>query len=70
MGVMTCYRKGCDNIMCNRYSANYGYICDDCFKELVRRGPLVKIDDFMATKKEDHAVEEAEARYNVVFPLN
>ena len=34
MGVMNCYRKGCDNIMCDRHSDEYGYICYECNKEL------------------------------------
>lgn len=35
MGVMRCSREGCKNIMCDRYSQEFGYICNDCFSELV-----------------------------------
>ena len=35
MGVLACSREGCNNIMCHRYNGNYGYICGDCFNELV-----------------------------------
>jgi len=35
MGVKQCDRRGCGNIMCRRVSQKYGYICDECFKELI-----------------------------------
>jgi len=38
MGVMQCDRLGCQNICCRRYSIHYGYICNDCFEELVDSG--------------------------------
>lgn len=34
MGVMACRRNGCENILCDRYSVEYGYICDTCFEEM------------------------------------
>lgn len=34
MGVLACDRAGCENIMCDRLSHIYGYICDECFDEL------------------------------------
>jgi len=49
MGVLACDRKGCENIMCERYSSNYGYICYDCFKEL--KGSSQSIKEFMMTDK-------------------
>jgi hypothetical protein len=30
MGVMTCSRRDCDEIMCNTYIPDVGYICNDC----------------------------------------
>lgn len=36
MGVMQCNRLGCGVILCKRYSPKYGYICDECFEELVQ----------------------------------
>jgi hypothetical protein len=33
MGVMSCVRNGCDNIMCDTYIDNIGYVCYDCQKE-------------------------------------
>lgn len=35
MSVLACRRAGCENIMCDRYSTQYGYICEECFEELV-----------------------------------
>jgi hypothetical protein len=33
--------------MCDRYSSRYGYLCGDCFAELVDKGDDVDIDDFL-----------------------
>lgn len=33
MSVLACSRAGCHNIMCDRLSKDYGYICDECFTE-------------------------------------
>ena len=33
MGVMACYRKGCDGIMCHTYIDDIGYVCYDCQRE-------------------------------------
>lgn len=35
MSVLACDRRDCENVMCDRLSLRYGYICDDCFNELV-----------------------------------
>ena len=67
MGVMNCSRKGCENIMCSKYSHEYGYICYECFSELVETGPTTDISEFMSTEKGSKRIEEARARYAVVF---
>ena len=62
MGVKQCFRRGCDNIMCNRYSDKHNYICNECFDELVRKGGNISISKFMETVKPetvDSATEEA-----------
>jgi len=51
MGVMECNRKDCDNIMCNRYSQRFGYICDECFEEL--KCSHMPIAMFMSVAKND-----------------
>jgi hypothetical protein len=62
-----CDRNGCDVIGCIRYSDRYGYICDDCFEELLfwRGG----IDEFMYTIKYPQDEKEArKAYFEKVFP--
>jgi len=47
MGVMTCSKNGCENIMCSRYADDIGYICYDCFNDLEqfqKRNPSIDID--------------------------
>jgi len=69
MGVLSCDRNGCDRIMCDRYSSEYGYICWECFDELVASGPTTDIEVFMnsLTRINRDTKEESQARYNVVF---
>jgi hypothetical protein len=33
MGVMSCHRKGCNNIMCDTYIPQIGYVCRECQEE-------------------------------------
>lgn len=33
MGVMECSRRKCDNIMCDTYVPDQGYICNECLYE-------------------------------------
>lgn len=69
MSVLQCDRRGCDNIMCDRYSGTYGCICSDCFDELCALGPEASISSFMYTPKtEKHSEAEAYARFNAAFP--
>jgi len=51
MGVMRCDRNGCGIIMCDRYSYEYGYICDRCFEDLLEQlgsGTVEDIKEFMS----------------------
>ena len=50
MGVMACDRNGCENILCDRYSHRYGYICNDCYDELV--DSEMEISEFMESPKD------------------
>ena len=72
MGVLACNRRGCPNIMCDRYSHTYGYICSDCFIELCDK-PNISIREFMNTEKDDGFVPdikgEWEKHLNVQFPM-
>lgn len=49
MGVLACDRNECENIMCDRYSREYGYICNECFVELVNSG--ISFEFFMYSQK-------------------
>ena len=33
MGVMSCYRPNCENIMCHVYVDGVGYVCHECETE-------------------------------------
>ena len=46
---MQCDRKGCENIMCDRYSLTHGYICYDCYEELINSDKPIVV--FMNTRK-------------------
>jgi len=35
MGIKACHRAECENIMCDRYSPNFGYLCYECYSELM-----------------------------------
>jgi hypothetical protein len=37
--------------MCNRYNKNYGYICDECFKEAEEKN-IKDIKKFMDSEKD------------------
>jgi len=53
MGVRECFRKDCENIMCDHHSSEHGYICNHCLTEL--REDCMKyssITEFMSTPKQ------------------
>ena len=50
MGVRGCCRNCCSNVMCDKYSSKHGYICNDCFKELLNCD--LSIIEFMDSEKE------------------
>ena len=52
MNLMECGRKGCANNACGRYSPVYGYICNECFSELVNLGIRADMAAFMASPKD------------------
>lgn len=63
-----CSRNGCDKIGCMRYSKRYGYICQECFDDLVKSGPMTEIFKFMTSPKPKPTdIGESKARYNYVF---
>jgi len=62
MSVMSCARNGCKNIMCYR-SCRYGYICNECFDELVLSGPETNLELFMKSIKTYNCEKEKEAAF-------
>jgi hypothetical protein len=71
MGVMPCNRKNCENILCDRYSQTYGYICNECYHELVESD--LQILEFMESDKNGAILDEVEDRERVlnnVFTLS
>ncbi len=56
MGVMECSRAECPNVMCDRYSPEYGYICNSCFDELGKNSNDC-IATFMSTPKTEAETE-------------
>lgn len=68
MDVQNCTRYKCETVMCERHSSEYGYICEDCFDELVKTGATTNIEKFLdMEKKKSVDLGEAKARYNYVF---
>ena len=67
MGILPCSREGCENVMCDRLSS-VGYICHECFDELVELG-VPDIDDmetqylekFLDSPKGSKAFNEVDA---------
>jgi hypothetical protein len=70
MGVMECDRVGCTNILCDRWSPQYGYICDECFDELVTLGRGVNVEEFMADKKPCSVEDDPYEYYDRLFSRN
>lgn len=71
MGVLQCNRNGCENIMCDRLSHTHGYICFECFEELVSLGIETHPDDFMKSKKnksETFDLDFSRSYFSGVFP--
>ena len=66
MSVLACDRNGCKNVMCDRYDYNYGYICDECFEELVATDPS-NIGSFMWTSKTDPPKMRTREQYEYIF---
>lgn len=67
MGVLKCDRRGCENIMCDRLSRTYGYICSDCFQELVSKGSKTNIESFMDSSKPVESEEDSYEFFNEEF---
>jgi hypothetical protein len=55
--------------MCGRFSEDFGYLCWECFSELVGLGVQTDIDEFMHDPKRATINEEASLVYfDKLFP--
>jgi len=54
--------------MCDRCSLEHGYICDECFGELIASGSTTNIATFMDGEKSPDLSREAFDRYDAAFP--
>lgn len=71
MSVLRCSRYGCENIMCERHSHRHGYLCEECFGELVSLGTATNIAGFLETPKSDRvepSKEDPRQYFSRVFP--
>lgn len=68
MSVLTCNRNSCGNVMCERYSIQYGYICDECFAELSTKRIPTSIARFMASTPAENREFDTEAYFDTEFP--
>lgn len=55
MGVLQCSRRGCDNIMCDIYVPQIGYVCNECREEFIFR---MKVRDLRYDSEIHAALEE------------
>ena len=71
MSALECNRDGCTTAMCDRYSHDYGYICDECFAEMVFTdcGGL-SIDTFMQTTPNRQYLRDRQGFYDAIFPAH
>lgn len=71
MGVMSCHRSYCENIMCSTYIQEVGYICGECqeefeeylkkkgFGEKLSKGEMMRqLKAFMKTDKDSFSEGE------------
>ena len=70
MGVLNCDRKGCDNVMCDRLSYEFGYICDRCFDELCEIGNVHDVVGFMATPPKPYDKVDMTPVFEQIFPIS
>jgi len=56
--------------MCDRYHYEYGYICDECFNELVSLGVHQDIDEFMQARNYNSPpFDVAYQHFNNIFSI-
>jgi hypothetical protein len=69
MSVLSCTRAGCENIMCDRFSPQHGYLCSECFEELVGMGAEADIYSFLDSVPRKKPDTRGYEKWNEVFPV-
>lgn len=69
MSVLACCRRDCPNIMCDRLSGEHGYICHECFEELVSLGVQTDINVFLDSPKKNANKDAARAYFETIFSM-
>ena len=67
MGVMSCCRNSCEEIMCHTYSSITGYICSDCKHELEQTNPqsIKDVEKFMDSPKSDNSYYDDNGEFSL-----
>jgi hypothetical protein len=73
MGVMKCYRNGCDKIMCDYYNDEFGYLCWECKEELeifckINGVSRQSIKMFMSSEK--HGIDYNDVTIDDIFRMS
>ncbi len=68
MSVLSCSRRGCRSIMCDRYSYEFGRICNRCFDLAVQQRIVSK--DQLAVFMETEDIDEPPIDSTVLDFLN
>jgi len=53
--------------MCDNYSRKYGYLCNDCLRELISKGIKQDIREFMESDKEEVNEKASFAYFSEIF---
>jgi len=75
MSVMSCAKNNCENIMCDRYADNIGYICYECFtvlEDIQKYNPTMTIDEikeWIDTPKQDDSYIQPLIDLNKLFQM-
>jgi len=66
-----CARAGCNNTDCQRHSVKFGYLCSQCFEELMQLKTPVNISRFISTEAKPKTFRQQQILhfYDALFPL-
>ena len=73
MGVMECYRKNCEQIMCGTYIDSVGYICYECkaeFEEYLNEKGIEELPEGKMIRELKRFMETTKDEYRQSEPMN